>query len=117
MGLFSEYKQCRKGDECTCGGGPKATNAAATASSSRQMPSPGRVIGGGRIKQSGGEAATHQATSRPIDPAEYVKYVQKSVSGASPVVIRGLVNKHLEMDPYMSLQTMLKKVRAQLKQI
>lgn len=33
------------------------------------------------------------------------------------MVIRGLVNKHLEMDPYMSLQTMLKKVRAQLKQI
>lgn len=32
------------------------------------------------------------------------------------MVIRGLVNKHLEMDADMSMQTMLKKVRAQLRQ-
>ena len=83
------------------------------------MPPPGRVIGGGQITPTCG-GVTPQATgggNRSIDPIEYVKFIQKSISGVSPVVIRGLVNKHLEMDPDMTKQAMLKKIRAQVKQI
>lgn len=114
MGLFSEHKRCRNDrSKCACGGETTPTALSPAPVSFQQPP----------VKPTRGEDAPSTAATkdpggtRSVNPDEYIKYMQRSFPKASHMVIRGLVNKHLDMDSDMPMQTMLKKVRAQLKQV
>lgn len=107
MGLFSDQKTSKKEES--------QPERPASAGASGGAPV-GRVMGGGGKKQQPPPAAA-AAYGRPQGPDDYVKYVQKNISGVSVVAVRGLVNKHLQTDPTMSMATMLKKIRLQLKQL
>jgi hypothetical protein len=94
---------------------------------------PGRVFGGGHMaphkrpplssKSGGGGGGGKSveeidplstAASAPLKVEDYIAYIQKSVPGASTAVVRGLVNRHLQNNPTMSMATMLGRVRRQL---
>lgn len=119
MGLFSEQKTCRHSSMCTCGSSAEQKNKAASPCCTTPKMSV-KVSGGAEYTSKKYHPPSDAATStvaKPKDTEEYINYIQKKNSKTSPVVIRGLVYKHLKDDPTMSMHVMLKKIREQLKQI
>lgn len=100
MGLFSNHREIRKS---TAEDPPKSSH-------KDPPPQAGRVVGGKSDK-----ATTKVEKKR--DQVEYVQFIQKSIPGMSPAVLRGMINKHLEMDSTITKQAMLMKIKTQLRQI